>query len=300
MISSIKVVFLFISTLQVIYANARDSFYKFATENESKSHRETATGFFNSLYSAQLWGPIIAFALLQIFPIALVLSLDFLSFLFTGFMILNLHFNPIMGNKDVDFRATWSHICDRIDIRDLFLLRSVVFWLGIAIINVEITNFMGKNFNWNGTWAALIWSTQGGGSLFGVWITKTQWFKSKQLPAWKISTGGLITLSIGVVLLTFSKNELFALSSIFIATIGAGLNAPSSQQIRAEIVSKQFFSQVVSLELFVGRLVGATSGTLAGIYLAPFFTINQWLLLGALVISIGAAGNFRLRNIKLA
>lgn len=299
-ISSIKIVFLFISTLQVIYANARDSFYKFATEHESKSHRETATGFFNSLYSAQLWGPIIAFALLQLFPIAIVLSLDFLSFLLTGIMILNLRFNPIMGNKEVDFKATWNHINDRIHIRDLFLLRSVVFWLGIAIINVEITNFMGKNFNWDGTWAALIWSTQGGGSLFGVWITKLRWFKSKSFPAWKISTVGLLILSLGVILLTFSKNEFSALISIFLTTVGAGLNAPASQQIRAEIISKQFFSQVVALELFVGRLVGATSGALAGIYMATYFTINQWLILGALIIFVGAAGNLRLRSIQAA
>ncbi len=297
-IDAIKVIFLFIATLQVIYANARDSFYKFATENENRTHKETATGFFNSLYSAQFFGPLIAFTLLHLFPISTVLSLDFISFFITGFMILKLKFNPIMGSKDVNFRLACSYITNRDEVRDLFLLRSVVFWFGIAIINVEITNFMGVNFHWNGTWAALIWSTQGAGSLFGVWITKREWFKKLKLHPWKISSIGLFILSLGVILLIFSKNELFALSSIFFATIGAGLNAPSSQQIRAEIVDKHFFSQVVSLELFVGRLVGATSGTLAGVYLSNNLSINQWLLLGSLIISIGAIGNLRLRKIK--
>lgn len=298
-IDLIKIVFLFISTLQVVYANARDSFYKFATENESRSHRDTATSFFRSIYNAQLFGPMIAFLLLQLFPVTVVLSLDFLSFFSTGLMILQLRFNPIMGNKDVNFKSTWNHINDRSELRDLFLLRSVVFWLGIAIINVEITNYMGKNFNWDGTWAALIWSTQGGGSLFGVWMTKTRWFGQKNLPAWKISTIGLLILSLGVILLTLSENEFLALGSIFLTTIGAGLNAPASQQIRAEIVTKQFFAQVVSLELLVGRLVGATSGTLAGIWLAPYLTINQWLLIGAVIISLGAAGNLRLRKVRM-
>lgn len=299
-IDFIKMVFLLISTLQVIYANARDSFYKFATENERGSHRETATSFFKSIYNAQFFGPMIAFFLLQIFPVTLVLALDFLSFFSTFLMILQLRFNPIVGNKTVNFKSTWSHINAHIEMRDLFLLRSIVFWLGIAIINVEITNYMGKSFNWDGTWAALIWSTQGGGSLFGVWITKTKWFGKKKLPAWKISTIGLIVLSLGIILLTLSKTEFLALGSIFFATIGAGLNAPASQQIRAEIVTKEFFAQVVSMELLVGRIVGATSGSMAGIWLAPYFSINQWLLIGALIISIGAAGNFRLRNIRMA
>ena len=274
----------FITLFQQVFSTARDSFSKIITEDTKQSHFKNQSSILVGLFGAQTLGPLIAFILIKNLPLYIPLGIDFLTFIIAAGMATFIFHNRLISSHE-NYISTIKYIFNSRERSFLYLLRSVGFWFGIGLVNFLIFLIISHKFNLTVVDISFVFIIQGAGAFLGnVFLRK---FKDRLiLENWKICLFGHLLLGLGCFFFLISHTFLEALVPLFISAIGAGINLVSSQTIRREIITQNFFNHFIAAELILGRFSNWVISSIAMLSIENGAKYEVWYLIGVGIIII--------------
>lgn len=254
---------LFISAIKTVFDAAKDSYLKVSSEEDNIPHFTSQNNFVKAFSSAQMIGAISSGLMLYFFPIWVSLFLDFLSFIATAILGVTLSKDYQLSSNKGKFEFFYYLISSTTAL-DIFVLRSICFWVGVGICNFYNTYILMGKFGLPTSVNAVLLFIQGAGGAFGGDLSK--YLKQSGNSEERISFIGHTILAIGIAGFIFSPNYYVAFIAIFVSSLGVGGNMSSSQALRAKVVSSNFFAEFVIFEMIVGRVTGGAVGAIAKVW----------------------------------
>lgn len=286
------------TVLKQYFDGSRESYSKSLASN--KMQRSLQAEILNGFYSAQVIGPIIAFILLKNFPIYFALLLDCLSFLIAGFMAFKLLENREAHNSYSIF-SPFSYLKKNTALAQIFLLRSIGYWIPIGIFNFLLIPVIEEHYNTHLLNSAWAYAVIGLGSvlasqalvlpsnakdrrtifeiLIGQLRAKAALFHDGQL-----AFGALLILAVTRISFIYLPAFWIALGTLFVGGICNGTNAVATQSLRRKLASAQQLPEIIGLEIVIGRIVDFSVATLCKIGLDHGLTITQGIWFSAVFL----------------
>ena len=249
-----------------------------------------------SFYGAQFLGPIASFALIQWFPVTVPLILDAASFLMAAGLALRL--------TGRDIRSTAVHVlrplaylgCNPL-LRDIVLLRSVVFWFSIGLFNYLLFSVVTDHYGLPLTYSAWIYSAMGLGAAVSSSILRGS--RGAHARLLRLNEGALACgaqLAFAALVLAFFNLPSFPVALVALAALGLamGANAVATQTLRRKFSTDAQFPEVVGFELILGRIADVSLSSLAAVtLLSHSMSYKAWLWVSVSVLVISAMLHLR-------
>jgi hypothetical protein len=265
---------------------ARESYSKHLGSSESQ--RSLQAQILQGLYSAQLAGPLFALLCIWLCPLWVPFLLDALTFLATGFAAFLLKDSTLLFEGRSILKPL-IYLKSNAGLRTIFLLRSIGYWIPIAIYNYLLFSVVTEKFKLGIEHTALIYSVTGLGSLFSAtWLRmKSQWIFAKvgSLSDAKIAALSLLALAFNRVALLYASSFVTALFVLWIGGFFNGFNAVTTQSLRRKLTTHSQFGEIVALESLVGKLTDWGAGTIAALLLTRhWITYEQGIYISAFLL----------------
>lgn len=290
----------FLSTLLKQYFDiSRESYSKFlATPAQQRGFQAE---LLQGLYSAQFVGPLLAVVSIRSFPLYLPLLVDAISFLVTSAMCVSLCANQRISTASIF--GPLRYLFRTPGLREIFLIRSVGYWIPISIFNYLLFAVVTEKFGIGIENTAYVYAFTGLGSFAAAtWLRSKRLWLSGLMASWtdaKIACGALLCLS--VTRIAFLKANSFELAVLVVALAGLcnGFNAVTTQSLRRKFATPAQFPEVVGLELVVGKFMDWVIGTLTAgalLYFGFSYEIGVWISAALLVPLALAHLNGKIRD----
>ncbi|MGK5088565.1 hypothetical protein WDW86_13485 [Bdellovibrionota bacterium FG-2] len=282
--------------LKQVFDGARDSYSKSIGSNDQ--HRSLQAGLLQAFYSAQVVGSILSFALIKTFGAYVPLFVDALSFFAAGALSLGLP-DGVKENQSSLFRP-FKYLGKRPALLQIFLLRSVGYWIPVGIFNYLLFSVFFESFGTeplNSVWSYVAIGL--GSGVSSRLLAKEKGILSHHKDT-LIAAGALLLLA--MTRFAFILVPSFGLS-IAVLTIGGlcnGANAVTTQSLRRKLTTDEQFPEIVGLELVVGRFTDWAASTLILIAVTKFglsFSSGILISAGFLVVLAGLHTSKELRNV---
>ena len=266
-------------------------FFEGARETHSKSlgtsteHVSLQSQLLSGFYGAQFIGPIISFFLIRFLPIQVPLILDSCSFFVAALLSIALQNSPLKLNQ-VNILAPLKYLRSQSKLRDILLLRSVGFWISMGLFNYLLFSVVVDHFDLSIVNSAWVYSMLGLGAAAATNLTRNPW-TGKASWIGRIPEGWLAFFGqwgFAFIIFLFAEIPSFSVALVLLVFAGVfmGINAVATQALRRSLTTQSQFSEVVGLELILGRLTDISVTSLA------FFTLSQGLLTYKTWIEIAA------------
>lgn len=250
------------SFLKQVFDSARE--YASKRLGNNLTHRTFQAQLLQGLYGAQFIGPILSYLLINSFGVEIPIFLDACSFAVATIVSLWLP-NENMPSTVLSIRQPIKYILANASLRNIFLLRTLGYWIPVGIFNYLIFSVVESHYNLKIVNSAWVYTAIGLGSLLAsTALKKESWsrFNFGNIDDQHLAFGALLLL--GVTRIGFLNLPSFS-SAMIILMIGGicnGLNATATQSLRRKFTTNRQFPEIVGLELIVGRIIDL--GTAAG------------------------------------
>lgn len=259
-----------------------------------KDHVKNQSQLVVGFYLAQIFGPIVAYFLIKKLSIQLPLAVDFLSFLVTAWLAMQLTaFAPIGYRRLLpDFRV----IGRSPQLFRLIMLRSVGFWIGCSAFNFVLFSVIAEQFNLDFVSSAWIYSALGMGAVVGGQIFRN--FRTGELSQFgkanevRLIVVGHVFFAVSVILFSVVKNLEWAILLFVVGGFGMGVNAVASQALRRQLTPLDDIPNVIAAEAIIARLVDGAIGVICAMLILKNWVSPQHLLICAgITLSLNGIGH---------
>ena len=237
-----------------------------------------------NIFTAQMIGPSLAFFLITMTRFEIPILLDASTFVICA--VLALRLSPtVVNQKAQNVFNPLKYLWKDSKLLKIFLMRSTAFWIPMSIYNVVIY--------------PLVADASGKSIIYSVWtdvamgigaVLTVQFFKANvERLGHKLGT---LTCVFNIVMafccllcgiITDFSGLVFI--NLFMG-IGMGGNALTTQAVRRHATTKDNFSEIVSLEVIIGRFNAWVLGTLTTLLLLRHFFNVQMLMWSCAVVFV--------------
>ena len=290
-------VYLAVSVLNQWFTIARDTM----TEQLGAAHekRSIIANLLDGYFTAQVVGSVISFVCLVYLPITVPILLDALSFFLAASIAINLapetahaRYNPLTAIT-VIFRTS--------GLREIFLLRSLGFWLPIGLFNYFRFSVINQHYGLdivNSVWVDVAIGAGGmvavrllnfrGSALFGA------------LKDYQITIAALLIMAATRIAFINLPSIYLGLAVVFLAGIASALNAISTRSIRAKLSDSvsAHRGNIIALELVTGQIAAflvAGLSTYLSTHFGMTYVTGMISSCGLLILLAGAHGTRSVR-----
>lgn len=283
--------FIGIIFFQSVFKQVFDSARECASKRlgNSLTHRTLQAQLLQGLYGAQFIGPILSYLLIHYFDVKIPIFIDACSFAIATFMSLWLP-NDKMQSTALSIRRPIKYLLTNASLRNVFLLRTLGYWVPVGIFNYLIFSVVESHYNLRIVNSAWVYTAIGFGSLIAsTALKKESWsiLNLRKVDDQYIAFGALLLL--GLTRIGFLNLPSFS-SAMIILVIGGicnGLNATATQSLRRKFTTNGQFPEIIGLELIVGRIVDLGTATGCGILIARLaITYNQAILFSVVFLAV--------------
>ncbi len=214
------------------------------------------------------------------------MTLDLATFLLAGILILKIQKQNIANSRANIFNPL-KYVWRFPKLRDILLLRSIGFWFGAGLFNYLLFSVVTDRFHLDIVNSAWIYSALGLGATIGIYVIRNPksgklTFVGQQSPE-SLAFAANILMGCSVFLFFNVSSFISSLSVVFFHGIGLAINASSTQAIRRREASPQQFSEIVGLEVIIGRSVDVSISAIAMFTISRSeLTYGNWLVVSAI------------------
>lgn len=226
--------------------------------DESDKHRQIQSVLLSGLYQAQFLGPIIAYLLLSFFTPKVPVFIDLVSFVVSTCLCLTLSRGKTLSSK-LSVLNGLKYIQFDSQIRRLFLLRTLGFWVPASFFNMLIYKNAAERLGLGVEFAGVVYSVLGLGALFtAVTLRENKNFIPKLFRNFEDKNLAVLAnfgFASVIGLMFVSKNPIWGTFCYLFYGCFVGINAVSTQSIRRYLCSKAQLPEIMGLEILFSFVI---------------------------------------------
>jgi predicted MFS family arabinose efflux permease len=185
------------------------------------------------------------------------------------------------------------------DLRKIFALRSVGYWISAGPFNYLVFSVVTNNFKLSPLMTAWVYSSVGLGGAIATEIIANSINLKKQIGDRNLSIIGHTGLSLMVFAFVKTNNFYLALFFLVFYGIFMSMNATGSQAIRRRLTDNKTFPEIIGAESILGKITDVGVSYIVFLLIERGIgEINDYMIASSILTFIVGLLYFSLKNIK--
>jgi hypothetical protein len=272
-----------------LYESARES-HSHGLSNEKTDHLGVQALLLEGLYKAQFLGPITAFVLIKVFPIEVPVFLDLATFGLAILFATRLRSNFKFERTGSAFRSL-GYLKKNLELRRLFFLRTVGFWIPATLFNVVIYENVVARYGVGVEFSGVVYALLGFGALVGTLLSRRLVLPNGERFSENFVAGiAQLGFALTIGLIFFSKSILWGSFCYLLYGCFMGLNAVSTQAMRRKLCGKTQMPELIGMESIVSFGVQFLLSMVVSRYWTELYAPMQVALASTAILYVLTAG----------